>query len=244
MGIGALIGGSLLGGALSARSSDKAADAHVEAADRSAAVNKYMFDRSVKLTEPQRHAGNNALAAMQGMAGIGDMPSFGSAGNRLSVHNNDGAWEVQNNFGKVIRSFDKKRGAQRMMDRRRFSFEQDPGYQFRLDEGTKAMERAAAARGLRLSGATMKGIGDYASGLASQEYGNAFNRLASISGTGQTATNQQIGAGQNYAAGASNAFLNAGNARASGYTNTANAFNNTLGDVGGLYMMNQLGAFA
>ena len=55
-------------------------------------------------------------------------------------------------------------------------FEQDPGYAFRQQEGMKALERSAAARGNLLSGSTMKGIQRFGQDLASQEYQNAFNR--------------------------------------------------------------------
>lgn len=100
----------------------------------------------------------------------------------------------------------------------------DPGYAFRLEEGQKALERSAAARGGLLSGATGKNLLRYGQQMGSQEYQNAynraygsamdrynaevqrantgFNRLASMAGIGQTA-NQALGtAGQNYATGA------------------------------------------
>lgn len=57
-----------------------------------------------------------------------------------------------------------------------FDFEADPGYQFRKNEMTKAIERRAAVRGRTNSPATDKEIARYVGNLASQEYGNAFNR--------------------------------------------------------------------
>jgi len=57
---------------------------------------------------------------------------------------------------------------------------QDPGYQFRLEEGLGAIERSAAARGMQLSGATLKDIGQYSQGLASQEYGAAYSRAENL----------------------------------------------------------------
>ncbi len=66
-------------------------------------------------------------------------------------------------------------------------FQTDPGYLFRQQQGINALDRGAAARGMRLSGAQAKGINDYGQGMASQEYGNYFNRLAGSSGLGQTA---------------------------------------------------------
>jgi hypothetical protein len=122
-------------------------------------------------------------------------------------------------------------------------FTASPGYDFRRDEGNKAIERMAAARGLRLSGATLKDSARFTDGLASSEYGNHYNRLASMAGLGQSATGQQMNAGTNYANASSQNALAAGNARASGYQNTANAFTGTMGDIGGLMMMNKLGVF-
>jgi len=57
-----------------------------------------------------------------------------------------------------------------------FDFEADPGYQFRLQQGEQAIERSAAARGGALGGGTLKGLQEYGQGLASQEYGQAYQR--------------------------------------------------------------------
>lgn len=58
-----------------------------------------------------------------------------------------------------------------------FDFEADPGYQFRLEEGLRAINQTAAARGSFQSGNTLRDAATFASGLASQEYGNAFARF-------------------------------------------------------------------
>lgn len=52
----------------------------------------------------------------------------------------------------------------------------DPGYQARLDAGTKALERSAAAKGWLRTGGHGANLVDYSQGQASQEYGQAFNR--------------------------------------------------------------------
>ncbi len=57
-----------------------------------------------------------------------------------------------------------------------FQYKADPGYQFRLDQGIKALDASAASRGRLLSGAQQQGVNAYAQGMASQEYGNAYNR--------------------------------------------------------------------
>jgi hypothetical protein len=122
-------------------------------------------------------------------------------------------------------------------------FEADPGYQFRLSEGMKALERTAAARGNLMSGRTLKDIGRFSQDTASAEYGNAynrfqqtratrFNRLAALAGIGQTATNFTGQAGQSYAANAGELGLQAANARASGYVGSANATSQGLSQLG------------
>jgi hypothetical protein len=52
----------------------------------------------------------------------------------------------------------------------------DPGYQFRLEQGTKGLASQYAGKGSFFSGAAMKGIDQYNQDYASGEYGNAFNR--------------------------------------------------------------------
>ena len=53
---------------------------------------------------------------------------------------------------------------------------QEPGFQFRLDQGRKALEASAAGKGILRSGGTLKDILGYGQNFASQEYGNVFNR--------------------------------------------------------------------
>ena len=57
-------------------------------------------------------------------------------------------------------------------------FNADPGYQFRVSEGEKAIDRAARARGLYNSGGTMKALDRYLTSLAAR-----FKPLAPVGGT-------------------------------------------------------------
>jgi hypothetical protein len=54
--------------------------------------------------------------------------------------------------------------------------ETDPGYQLRLSEGLKALERSAASKGTLLTGGTLKGLTEYAGKAASDEYANLYSR--------------------------------------------------------------------
>lgn len=127
----------------------------------------------------------------------------------------------------------------------------DPGYQFRLSEGMKGLERSAAARGGLLSGGTLKGIQRYGQDMASQEYQNAFNRYQaertgtlnpyqSLAGVGQSTANTLGTMGMNYANQAGEAYQGAANARASGYVGGANAISGAIGNISNQYYQNQL----
>lgn len=52
----------------------------------------------------------------------------------------------------------------------------DPGYQFRLQSGTNALQNSAAAKGVTRTGGTLKDLIEYGQNFASNEYGDAYNR--------------------------------------------------------------------
>lgn len=132
-------------------------------------------------------------------------------------------------------------------------FQVDPGYAFRQSEGEKAIERMAAARGGLNSGRAAKDLAAYNSGLASQEYQNAYgrynndyltgfnafntnqnniyNRLMGVTGVGQSSASAIAGVGNNYANQVSNNTLQAGNAAAAGIVGQQNAINSGIGSV-------------
>lgn len=56
------------------------------------------------------------------------------------------------------------------------NFQNDPSYQFRKQQGMDGLQSSAAASGGLLSGAALKSLNQYNSNLASQEYGNAWQR--------------------------------------------------------------------
>ena len=117
-------------------------------------------------------------------------------------------------------------------------FEASPGYQFRLEEGQKALERSAAAKGTLLSGGTLKAATRYGQDYATNDYDNFlrryYNRLTpyqSLAGVGQSAVGQSYENQPNYmtwAAQQGNAAVQAGNAKAQGYANMSNAFTGAI----------------
>lgn len=108
------------------------------------------------------------------------------------------------------------------------TFYRSPDYAFNLAEGQNAIDRSLAARGKALSGAGIRAGVRYASGLASGEFGNFYNRLASQAGLGQAATGSTASAGANAANNISAAYLQNGQNRASAYTMGAQGLNNAV----------------
>ncbi len=108
--------------------------------------------------------------------------------------------------------------------------EQTPGYQFNLTQGLKATQNAAAARGLGVSGAAMKGAASYATGLANstyqQQYSNASNNLTQANNTFQGLFGDygsQASLGENAAVGAGNQGQAASNNTSNLLTSQGNA---------------------
>jgi hypothetical protein len=95
---------------------------------------------------------------------------------------------------------------------------QDPGYQFRLEQGNQALDRSAAARGGLLSGAQIAASTDFNSGMASQEYQNAWDRYLALADRGQQAVNDTNAARDTLASRVGSSRLNIGDARADFHT--------------------------
>lgn len=122
--------------------------------------------------------------------------------------------------------------------------EKTPGYQFTKTQGEKAVQNSAAARGLGVSGAALKGAANFVTGLADNTYKtqfdvaranktDAFTRLKSLVDTGQSAVAQTGAAGTTTATNASNLQVGASNAEAAMYNKTGQSIANLASDVGG-----------
>jgi len=121
------------------------------------------------------------------------------------------------------------------------NLEQTPGYQFTLNQGLKAVQSQAAARGLGMSGASLKGAANYATGLASNTYQqqfqnilnlntaqqqnlqNQYGRLSGLASLGENAAAQTGIAGTSAASTAGNYLNQAGLAQAAGTQGVGNA---------------------
>jgi len=129
--------------------------------------------------------------------------------------------------------------------------EMDPGYAFREQQGMQAVNRSAAAQAGLQSGAALKAAQRFGQDLASQEYGNAYNRFMAnranqiglLQGGQQTGFNAAQGTGnaalgtatnlaqnyQNLGQGLGQGYANIGAANASAYMAPTNLLAQVLG---------------
>lgn len=172
--------------------------AGAQAARQAAQAQAQGIQRGLDVVGQQYRQGYNDLSAYRGAGQTGTQGYLAGLANPNSY------------FGYQFQQFDPSS----------VNIQQDPGYQFRLQQGLGAVQNSQAAKGLSQSGGALKEIQDYASWMASQEYNNAYNRnyqtwqgnqagglqqaqlraggLAKLMGTGLSATQQGNQLGQNY----------------------------------------------
>jgi len=115
------------------------------------------------------------------------------------------------------------------------SFKESPDYQYARDQMQQGIERGAAARGSLYSGGTNVDLANALNGIASQNYGTYYNRLAGLSGTGQTTASGLGTLGANMANNIGNNLQNAGQARASAYSAIGDTNSQLAAGLGGAF---------
>lgn len=190
------LAGSVAGVGASIFGANKQADAARDAA----ALSQGQFDTLRNDLAPNRAAGEQALFALLDNLGL----PRSVVANNLAINPETGKPFPTTNA---------------------FSFRETPAYQFQMSEGTKAIDRGAAARGSLKSGARLKALQTFGQGLADQTYGDYMNRLAAISGLGQTATTNTGQFGAQNAAAQGQALVGAATANANGLINGVSSFN-------------------
>jgi len=248
IGDAALISGGtgLVGAKLSSDAAQKAADTQTAAANAAIAQQQKNFETISQQQAPYRATGYNALNEIAKL-GAGQTPQYDYLGN--IVKDASGNPVMTTGSGYLTHQFTPQD----------FAAGIDPGYAFRLQQGQMANQRAANVAGGALSGNTLKGLQDYTQGLASTEYGNAFDRyqkqrqniyntLASIAGigqTGQTATNT---AATNATNAATQLGVGSAAAQAAGGVGSAQAYTNAINNAANNYtlasLLNQRGNVA
>lgn len=114
------------------------------------------------------------------------------------------------------------------------SFKESPDYQFTFNQGLQGLDRSAAAGGMLTSGGADADRIAYGQGMAQQQYGNYYNRLAGLAGVGQQTASGLGSLGANMAGNVGNALMNTGQARASSYQQRADTNSQLGGALGGI----------
>jgi hypothetical protein len=129
--------------------------------------------------------------------------------------------------------------------------ENEPGYQFGLQQGQRALDNRLAAAGSYFSGAALKGASRFNQDYAGTKYGEAFNRdaanktrkynfLTGAVGTGQSAAAGTAQAGANMAGQVGANTTAMGNAAGAARIAQGNAWGNALQNAAGGYQQQQL----
>jgi len=222
--IAAAQGISGLGSALiGSNAAQKAADIQSAAAQNATALQGQMFNTINQQQAPYRTAGYNALNQLGGL-GSGQYQQYDAAGNPTTMGTGSGYLTHQFNAADLQAGL-------------------APNYDFMLQQGQMANQRAANAAGGGFGGNALQGLQKYTQDYAGNAYQNAFqnyqnqrtniyNTLAGIAGigqTGQTATNT---AAQNATTAQTQLGVGSAAAQAAGQVGTAGAYGNALGQLG------------
>jgi hypothetical protein len=224
-------GGTLAAGYMGSEAAKSAANVQANAAQKTLDFQKQQYEDIRKISTGGRAAGASALNQL-GALGSGTYGMYDAEGNAIGTGTGSGY---------LTQEYTPEDFAQGI----------DPGYQFRLQQGQEATNRMANMGGGMISGNALRGAQDYTQGLASQEFGNAFNRfqtqrtniyntLAGIAGLGQNATNTYATAAGNAATNVGNTIQGLGQAQASGIVGSANALGGGIAGAGQNYMLSQM----
>ena len=184
-GIGAAgaIGGSLISSSASANAAKTQAAAQNQAAQFQNAQFQQMYEQQ----QPYATGGVGALNALQGNLAAPNEGGFGLPYDLTQMPNWSSAPQAPSMSGVPQYSWDAAAagGMPTRGDVPQFNWnptqaglEQTPGYQFTLSQGLKSTQNAAAARGLGVSGAALKGADTFATGLANQTYNQQYQNAA------------------------------------------------------------------
>ena len=223
--------GSVASGVIGASAAEKAAQTQADAAVKAAQIQQEMFNTINAQGAPYRASGYNALNQIGSML-PGQYSKYDASGKLIGTDTGTGYFTQQ--YGPE-----------------QFQKDIDPGYAFRLQQGQMANQRASNLAGGLIGGNALRGMQDYTQGMASQEYGNAFNRfqtqrsniyntLAGIAGIGQTAQGQANQLAQNNATAQGQLGVGAAAAQAAGQIGQAAGYGGAATGAGNAYLLAQL----
>ena len=158
-----LAGGSVVSGGLGALGSYLSSQQQLQAAQKAQGAITNAYNTATSYQQPYQQAGLQGLSQLQ-----------------------------QGNFGTAVPG-QYQGGQAPTYTAPTFNFQQQPGYQFQLQQGQNAALSSAAGRGAGLSGATLKALSTYGTGVANQSYGQDYDQYMQGRQQGANEYNTQLG---------------------------------------------------
>lgn len=216
---------SIAGGVLGAFGSQSAANTQASAQQAAAQVQQNMFDTINKQQQPFINQGYSANTTLGDLLGL-----TGKPGSKVG---NTGL-----NQGYLTQQFDPN------------NLNNNPAYQFALQQGQQAITNANTPTQGALSGANLKALTNFNVGTANQwenqyfnqfqeQQNNIFNRLSSIASLGQNAAAQVGNSGTQLGQGIAQATAGAGASQAAGTIGASNALSSGIMNA---YLLNKFGS--
>ena len=200
------------------KAAKSAANASQQATDASIAEQRRQFDIAQQNQQPWLNTGNAALSELAGLYGLSTTGGanrstyqYLRANPNVAEAINNGYYGGPSDLNAAVNWDRNEYGAVRNQpgtttggatggtSASMSPFFASPDYQFRQNEQMRALNARNASLGIQDSGAAQKAAIQYSGNLASGEFNNYANRLASLAGVGQTAANQSAQLGQNFA---------------------------------------------
>ena len=226
MGIGGAIlgasvigaGASVAGGVMQSDAASKAASQQTAQEDKALSGQISAENTSLRALAPYNTVGTGAINQLANLYGI----AYGASGSATDTYSN-GVLTPGN-----VNAATSSAGGQGVMNSSLANFTNSPDYQFAFQQGMQALDRSAAASGTLQSGGQVKATQQYGQGLASQQFGNYFNRLLSLAGIGQNAASSTASTATNSANSQANTLGAIGSSQAAGTVGSANALSSGL----------------
>jgi hypothetical protein len=209
---GAIVGGSIISGAIGADASQSAANTQAGAANQATQAQLGMFNQTQQNLAPWMTAGKGSLAQLQGLVGSGPGQLGKPFGMADFMADPGYQWRVQ-------------QGQDAIMNQRSALGGVNSGATL------KALSDYTAGQAT--------GTWDDAYGRYIQQNQNLFNMLNSMSGTGANAAAGLGGIGTQVGEQIGSNIMGAGNARAAGQIGSANAITGAMGQGFNAYLMSQ-----
>lgn len=161
----AIVGSAVVGAGASLYSSSKAAETQAEASRSAAAAQVAAADKSAAAQIRAAQIANERI-----------QQQFETTRSDLAPYRGIGQTAVDQLTGRLVDLTTGVPLPDLPKEMTQEELEKTPGYQFTKTQGLKAVQNAAAARGLGVSGAALKGAATFATGLADTTYNTRFEQ--------------------------------------------------------------------